>query len=66
MGSLLATCFFLLVLLVTASVALAVDARHTGNSVITILIEAAGVASVAGMLLRGIGLTPVIAERSRQ
>jgi hypothetical protein len=45
-GSLLAASFFLLVAVITATVALAVDVRNTGNSAITTLIEASGIASV--------------------
>ena len=65
-GSLLAASFFLLVVVITATVALAVDVRNTGNSVITTLIEASGIASVVGLLIGSIGLAFVIVERSRQ
>jgi hypothetical protein len=44
----------------------AVDVRNTGNSAIITLIEASGIASVAGLLTGSIGLAFVIAERSRQ
>jgi hypothetical protein len=65
-GSLLAASFFLLVMAITATVALALDGRHTGNSAITTLIEASGIASVVGLLVGGIGLAFVVVERSRQ
>ena len=65
-GSLLVASFFLLVLLITATVALAVDTRQAGNSAITTVIEASGVATVIGLLIGGIGLALVIVERSRQ
>jgi hypothetical protein len=65
-GSLLAASFFLLVMAITATVALAVDGRPTGNSAITTLIEASGIASVVGLLVGGIGLAFVVVERSRQ
>jgi hypothetical protein len=65
-GSLLAASFFLLVVVITATVALAVDVRNNGNSAITTLIEASGIASVVSLLVGGIGLTFVIVERSRQ
>jgi hypothetical protein len=64
-GSLLAASFFMLVVVITATVALAVDIRNTGNSSTTTLIEASGIASVVGLLVGGIGLAFVIIERSR-
>jgi hypothetical protein len=51
---------------ITATVALAVDVRNTGNSAITTLIEASGIASLVGPLIGSIGLAFVIVERSRQ
>jgi len=63
-GSLLAASSFLLVLLVTATVAVAVDVQPAGNGAITTLIEASGVASVAGLLVGGFGLALAIIERS--
>ena len=65
-GSLLAASFFLLVVVITATVALAVDVRNTGNSAIITLVEASGIASVVGLLIGSIGLAFVIVERSRQ
>jgi hypothetical protein len=64
-GALLAASFFLLVVLITATLALAVDSKPTGNSAITTLIESAGAASVVGLIISGLGLALVIAERSR-
>ncbi len=64
-GSLLVGSFFLLVAVIMATVALGVDSRHAGNSAITTLIEASGIASVVGLLIGGIGLAFVIVERSR-
>jgi hypothetical protein len=64
-GSLLAVSFFLLVAVIAATVALAVDARPTGNSAITTLIEASGIASVVGLLAGGFGLALIVVERSR-
>ncbi len=58
--------FFLLLLLITATVALAVDTRQAGNGAITMVIEGSGLASVIGLLVGGIGLALVIVERSRQ
>ncbi len=65
-GSLLMASFFLLLLLITATVALAVDTRQAGNGAITMVIEGSGLASVIGLLVGGIGLALVIVERSRQ
>ncbi len=63
-GPLLAAAFFLLVILTTATLALAVDSKHLGNGAITTIIEGAVVASVLGLLISGLGLALVIAERS--
>ena len=65
-GSLLMASFFLLVILVTATAAIAVDAEPAGNSVIMTIIEGSGAASIVGLLMSGLGLALVIAERSRQ
>jgi hypothetical protein len=64
-GSMLAVSFFLLVAAVAATVALAVDVRPTGNSAITTLVEASGIAGIVGLLVGGAGLTLVVVERSR-
>jgi hypothetical protein len=63
-GSLLVASFFLLVVLVTATVGLAVNSKQPGNWLVITLIEAAAIASILGLLLSGIGLALVIAERS--
>jgi hypothetical protein len=57
---------FLLVILVTATAAIAVDARPAGNSVIAAIVEGSCAASVAGLLMSGLGLALVIAERSQR
>lgn len=44
----------------------AVDVRNPGNRAIITLVEASGVAGVAGLLIGSIGLAFVIVERSRQ
>jgi hypothetical protein len=59
-----ASCFLLVAIM--ATVALAVDGQPTGNSAITALIEASGIASVVGLLVGGRGLAFVAVERSRQ
>jgi hypothetical protein len=55
----------MLALVITATVAEAVDLKPVGNSAITVLIEASGAASVIGLLIGGLGLALVIVERSR-
>jgi hypothetical protein len=64
-SSLLVASFFMLMVVIAATVALAVDTTRAGNSALATLIEASGFASVAGLLVGGIGLTFVIVERSR-
>lgn len=61
--TLLATALFLLVVLVTASVAIAVDTRSVGNPMITIVIGSASFASIAGLLFGGLGLSLAVVER---
>jgi hypothetical protein len=65
-GSLLMSSFFTMVVVITTTIALAIDTHPTGNYAITALIEASCFASVAGLLVGGIGLAYVIVERSRQ
>jgi hypothetical protein len=65
-GSLLAASFFMLVLVIVATIAIGVDVKPDGNVAITTLIEASGLASVVGLLVGGFGLVLAIAERSRQ
>jgi hypothetical protein len=64
-GSLLMSSFFMLTVVTTATIALAVDLRTDGNYAVTALIEASCIASVTGFLVGGIGLAYVIVERSR-
>ncbi|MFI7332827.1 hypothetical protein [Micromonospora aurantiaca (nom. illeg.)] len=62
--TLLATSLFLLVILVTASIAIAVDTRSVGNPLITVVIASASFASIAGLLFGGLGLSLAVVERS--
>ncbi|OKI87228.1 hypothetical protein [Micromonospora sp. CB01531] len=62
--TLLATSLFLLVILVTASIAIAVDTRSVGNAMITVVIASASFASIAGLLFGGLGLSLAVVERS--
>jgi hypothetical protein len=64
-GSLLASGFFLLVIVITATVALGVDSKPRGNTAITTVIEASVIASVSGLVVGGIGLALVVIERSQ-
>jgi hypothetical protein len=64
-GSLLVASFFLLVILVTATTALAVDSSLIGKWAVTTTIEASAIASVLGLLISGLGLALVIADRVR-
>jgi hypothetical protein len=61
--SLLVASFFLLVILVTATAAIAEEAKSAGNGVVATIIEGSGAASIVGLLMSGLGLA--IAERSR-
>lgn len=65
-GSLLMSSLFMLIVVITATVAVAVDIRTVGNYVLTTLVEASCIASVAGLLVGGVGLAYIIVERSRQ
>lgn len=65
-GVLLMSSCFMLMVVVAATIGLAVDVQPEGNSVVTTLIEASGCASVAGLLTGGFGLALVIVERSRK
>ena len=65
-GSLLSASCFLLLLLMTATVAIGLDTRPRGNSAIITVIEASCLASMLGLVVGGLGLTLVIVERSRQ
>jgi hypothetical protein len=64
-GSMLMSSFFMLTVVTTATIALAVDLRPVGNYAVTTLIEASCMASVTGLLVGGIGLAYVVVERSR-
>ena len=64
-GSWLAASLFMVIVVITATIAQVVDLRHIGNSAITTLIEAAAIASVVGLLIGGAGLTLVLVERSQ-
>jgi len=65
-GVLLTSTWFMMMLVIAATIALAVDVRAVGNSLVTSLIEASGCASVSGLLAGGLGLALVIVERSRR
>lgn len=65
-GVLLTSSYFTVMVVVTATIGLAVDVQSAGNSVVTTLIEASGCASVVGLLAGGFGLALVIVERSRR
>ena len=65
-GVLLTSTWFMMMVVIAATIALAVDVRAVGNSVVTSLIEASGCASVSGLLAGGLGLALVIVERSRR
>lgn len=64
--SLLVTGVFLLVVLVTASLALATDTRANGNSAILVILASSSIAGVLGLLLSGLGLSLAVIERSRK
>jgi hypothetical protein len=65
-GVLLTSTWFMAMVVVVATIALAVDSKPTGNSVVTTLIEASGCASVTGLIAGGFGLALIIVERSRR
>ncbi len=65
-GVLLASSGFMAMVVVIATIAIAVDVKPVGNTAITTLIEASGIASVTGLAVGGFGLALVIVERSRQ
>jgi hypothetical protein len=46
------------VILLTATVAIAVDAKSAGDGVVTTIIEGSGAASIVGLLMSGLGLAP--------
>ncbi|GIF75298.1 hypothetical protein Asi02nite_48160 [Asanoa siamensis] len=63
--SLLATGAFLLVLLVTASLALATDTKPDGNPFVLVVLLGSAVASTVGLMLSGLGLSLAVIERSK-
>ena len=65
-GVLLTSSWFMMMVVIAATIALAVDVRAIGNSVVTSLVEASGCAGVSGLLAGGLGLALVIVERSRR
>lgn len=65
-GSLLIASFFMLIVVITATIGLAMDTKKNGSSLIVTLIEASAFASVIGLIVGGVGLTLVIVERSRK
>jgi hypothetical protein len=65
-GVLLASSGFMAMVVVVATIAIAVDVKPAGNTAITTLIEASCIASVTGLAVGGFGLALVIVERSRQ
>ncbi len=62
---LLVTNVFLLMVLITASTALAIDTRAIGNPFVNVLLSSSAVASLVGLLVSGLGLTLVVIERGR-
>jgi hypothetical protein len=64
-GSLLAASLSMLVIVVTATIAIGVDSKPHGNIAITTLVEASCAAGVSGLVVGGMGLALVIVERSR-
>ena len=56
----------MLIVVITATIGLAMDTKKNGSSLIVTLIEASAFASVIGLIVGGVGLTLVIVERSRK
>jgi hypothetical protein len=65
-GVLLMACCFMAMVVVVATIGIAVDVKPVGNTAISTLIEASGFSSVIGLAVGGFGLALVIIERSRQ
>jgi hypothetical protein len=63
---LLVTSVFLMIILVTATVAIGVDDGKTGSFPLTSIIVASAVSSLTGLLVSGAGLTLSLMERSRE
>lgn len=63
---LLATSFLLMVILVTATLAIGIDNQKSGSFFITSVITSAATASVIGLMVSCAGLALSLTERSRQ
>lgn len=63
---LLATSVLLMVILVTATLAVGIDDAKTGSFIFTSIITSAAVSSVIGLLVSCAGLTLSLAERSQE
>ncbi|MPY61519.1 hypothetical protein [Streptomyces spongiae] len=63
---LLATSLLLMIILVTATLAIGVDDSKTGSFALTSIIMSAAISSVIGLLVSCAGLTLSLAERSQQ
>ncbi|MFD8332036.1 hypothetical protein ACFV42_05140 [Streptomyces solisilvae] len=61
---LLVTSAFLMVILVASTIGIGADAGREGNSVLSVLVVAAGFASLIGLLISGLGVTLSILERN--
>jgi hypothetical protein len=65
-GVMLTSTWFMAMVVVLATIAIAADVKPIGNSVVAPLTEASGYASVTGLLAGGLGLALIIVERSRR
>lgn len=65
-GVMLTSTWFMAMVVVLATIAIAADVKPIGNSVVATLTEASGCASVTGLLAGGLGLALIIVERSRR
>jgi hypothetical protein len=63
---LLATSFFLMVVLICATVGMGVDNSKVGNFVLASVIFSSSLSSLIGILVSGAGLTLSLVERSRE
>ncbi|MEU6811102.1 hypothetical protein ABZ920_19365 [Streptomyces sp. NPDC046831] len=61
---LLVTSAFLMVILVASTIGIGADAGREGNPVLSVLVVAAGFASLIGLLISGLGVTLSILERN--
>jgi hypothetical protein len=62
---LLVTSGFLLALLISGSLSLAMDTAQTGSQVASVSVASLSLASVTGLLVSGFAMTLVVVERSR-